>query len=58
MNLITMHIESTPHSHTAVYFYRYLQGDKEEAEALRLAKLLEEEKAQFSVSCLENKQLH
>ena len=31
---------------------RFLQMDREEAEAIRMAKLLEEEKAQFSVSCL------
>ncbi len=38
------------------YFYcRYLRKDKEELEALRQAKLLEEEKAQFAVSVLVEK---
>ena len=36
--------------HCALSALRMLKKDKEEAEALRQAKLLEEEKAQFSVS--------
>ena len=37
------------------FYCRYLRKDKEELEALRQAKLLEEEKAQFAVSVLVEK---